>query len=117
MGERRVGFPTLYACGVVKKCHGMYFIQIHGAGRLYPAPLPNNLFSIEDGLLHYDVQVERNQPDIDMPEEDDEVEGQGEGPEQEAQPQNPYATYDNIYALKGTIGNNHNFSINIRGTS
>jgi hypothetical protein len=39
---------------------------------------------MEDGRLHYDVQVEQNQPDVDVPEEDDEVEEQEEGPRQEA---------------------------------
>jgi hypothetical protein len=48
-----------------------------------------------------------------VPEEDDEVEEQGEGPQKEAQPQNPYTMYDDIYALEGTIDNIHNISINL----
>ena len=93
MGERRVGFSTLNACGMVSKRNGRYFVHIPGAGRLYPTPLPNNLFSLENGVLHYDAQVEQHQPHVEVPEEEDEVEPQEEGPEQEQQPRNPYTTY------------------------
>ena len=51
---------------------GQYFVHIAGAGRLYPTPLPNNLFSIEEGCLLYDVQVEQDQPEEEVPEEDEE---------------------------------------------
>jgi hypothetical protein len=67
--------------------------HISGARRLYPTLLPNNLFSIEEGCLHFDVEVEQDQPHDQEPEDDDEVEEQGGGPGKEAQPQNPYATY------------------------
>ena len=30
LGERRIGFTTLNACGMVKKRQGRYFIHIHG---------------------------------------------------------------------------------------
>ena len=52
-----------------------------------------------------------------MPEEDDEVEQQQEGPEQEQQPHNPYTTYDDMYALGGTIENMNNLAINLRDTT
>ena len=81
MGERRVGFSTLNACGMVRRCHGRYFVHIPRAGRLYPAPLPNNLFSIENVVLHYDAKVEQHHPHVEVPEEDDEVEQQEEGHE------------------------------------
>jgi hypothetical protein len=42
-----------------------------------------NLFSMDDGRLHYDVHVEHNHPDVDVPKED-EMEEQAEGPRQEA---------------------------------
>ena len=99
---------------MIKKRQGRYFIHIPGAGRLYPAPLPNHLFSIEDGCLHYDAWVEQYQPHVEVPGEDDEVEEQGGGPEQEEQPHNPYTTYDDIYSLGGTIDNMHNLAINLR---
>ena len=54
-----------------------------GTGRLYPTPLPTDLFSLENGILHYDAQVEQHQPNVEVPEEEDEVEQQEEGPEQE----------------------------------
>ena len=66
--ERRVGFSTLRACGMIKKHTVRYFVQIPGAGRLYPTPLPNNLFSLENGVLHYDVQVEQHQPQVELSE-------------------------------------------------
>jgi hypothetical protein len=67
--------------------------------------------------MHYDVQVEQNQPNAEMPEKDDEVEEEGRGTKKEEQPQNPYAMYDDIYALAGPIDSMHNLSINLRYTS
>jgi hypothetical protein len=64
--------------------------------------------------LHYDVQVEQDQPHDQDPEDDGEVEEQGGGPEQQAQPQNPYATYEDVYMLGGAIDN---LSINLRDTT
>ena len=107
MGERHVGFSTLNACGMVSKRSGRYFVRIPGAGRLYPAPLPTNLFSLENGVLHYDAQVEQHQPNVKVPEEEDEVEPQREGPEQEQQPRNPFTTYDNLMELGGRVENMH----------
>ena len=103
---------------MVKRRTGRYFVHIPGARRLYLAPLPNNLFSIDNGILHYDAHVEQYQPHIEVPEEDDEVEQQQEeGPEQEQQPHNPYTTYDDMYMLGGTIENMNNLDINLRDTS
>ena len=45
MGERRVGFSTLSACGMVSKRTGRYFVHIPGVGRLCPTPLSNDTFS------------------------------------------------------------------------
>jgi hypothetical protein len=55
IGERRLGFCTLNACQMITKHNGCFIVHIPGAGRTYPAPIPNNLFSIEDGCLHYDA--------------------------------------------------------------
>ena len=52
LGERRVGFSTLEACGMLTRRGGVYYLHIVGARRLYPIPLPNGLFSIEEGLLY-----------------------------------------------------------------
>ena len=67
LGERRVGFSTLRACGMIKKRTGRYFVQIPRAERLYLTHLPNNLFSLENGVLHYNVQVEQHQPHVEVP--------------------------------------------------
>ena len=53
LGERRVGFSTLKACKMLTRRGGVYYVHIAGAGRLYPAPLPHGLFSIEEGRLLY----------------------------------------------------------------
>ena len=71
LGERRVGFSTLRACKMLTRRGGAYYVHIAGAGRLYPAPLPHGLFSIEEGRLLYDVQVEQHQPEEEIPEKDE----------------------------------------------
>ena len=100
---------------MISKNHGRYFFDIPGEDHLIPDPLPNGLFSIEDGRLRYDAQVEANLPQQEIPVgggEDEEVE-QG-GPEQDVQPPNYYTTFEDIYALKGNIQNMNNLSINLR---
>ena len=61
-GSRHLGFATLNACGMIRKINGGYYFNIPGADHLIASPLPNGLFSIEDGCLHYDAQVEANLP-------------------------------------------------------
>ena len=61
-GPRRLSFATLNACGMVKKINGSYYFNIPGADHLIAAPLPNGIFSIENGRLHYDAQVEAELP-------------------------------------------------------
>ena len=55
LGETRVGFSSLRACGMLTRRGGVYYLHIAGAGRIYPAPLPNGLLSIEEGRLLYDL--------------------------------------------------------------
>jgi hypothetical protein len=47
---------------VVRKINGRYYLNIPGADHLIAAPLPNDLFSIENGHLHYDAQAEASLP-------------------------------------------------------
>lgn len=54
-GPHRLGFTTLNACGMVRKINGGFYFSIPRADHLIAAPLPNGLFSIEDGHLHYDA--------------------------------------------------------------
>jgi hypothetical protein len=68
-GPRHLGFTTLNACGMVRKMNGRYYFIIPGADHLIAAPLPNGLFSIEAGILHYDAQVEENLPQQMNPKE------------------------------------------------
>ena len=51
-GKRVVGITTLRATGMITQQQGRIFIRIPGVGELFPTPMPN-LFSIEDGVLHY----------------------------------------------------------------
>jgi hypothetical protein len=78
-GEHLLGFRTLRSCHMVSKVNGRYVVQIPGAERTHPGPIPHYLFSIKDGRLHYDVQVEQDHPEEqddkgEAPEHDDEVE-------------------------------------------
>ena len=66
LGETRVGFSTLRACGMLTRRGGSYYLHIAGAGRIYPAPMPNGLLSIEEARLLYDVQVEKHQPEEEI---------------------------------------------------
>jgi hypothetical protein len=54
--ERRVFYTTLQAVSMIYKKQGSFFIHIPGARRLFPAPLFDNLFSLENGQFHYVVQ-------------------------------------------------------------
>jgi hypothetical protein len=74
-----LGFRTLRCCHMVSKVNGRYVVHIPRAEHTYPTPVPHYLFSIEDGWLHYDAQVEQDHPeeqddDEEVPEHDDEVE-------------------------------------------
>jgi hypothetical protein len=61
-GKRLLGFHTLRSCHMVSMVNGRYIVHIPVAERTYPAPVPHYLFSIEDGRLHYDAQVEKTTP-------------------------------------------------------
>ena len=43
---------------MLRKRHNDFYVHIPGAGRLFPMPLPANLFSLEEGILHYVSQIE-----------------------------------------------------------
>ena len=55
-GERRVSLNLLRHAGMTIRREGRVFVCIPGTRLLVPTPIPNNLFSIEDGCLHYVVQ-------------------------------------------------------------
>jgi hypothetical protein len=64
---------------MVSRVNGRYIVHIPIAEHTYPAPIPHYLFSIKDGRLHYDAQVEQDHPEEqddkgEVPEHDDEVE-------------------------------------------
>ena len=104
--ERRVGFSTLKACGMLTRRGGVYYLHIAGAGHLYPAPLPNGLFSIEEGRLLYDLQVEKHQPEEEILDEDEDQEDE--------QPPTRFATYQDFQELGGTEERMQNLSLNLR---
>jgi hypothetical protein len=70
-GPPRLGFTNLNGRGMVRKMNGRYYFNIPGADHLIASPLPNGVFSIEDGRLHYDAHVEAN-----LPQQNDEPEGE-----------------------------------------
>jgi hypothetical protein len=77
--ERLLGLRTLRSCHMVSRVNGRYIVHIPIAEHTYPAPIPHYLFTIEDGRLHYDAQVEQDHPEEqddkgEVPEHDDEVE-------------------------------------------
>jgi hypothetical protein len=103
---------------MVRKINGGYYFNIPRADHLIVSPLPNGLFSIEDGRLHYDAWVEANLPQQqNEPEGEEEVEEENQGPKQEHQPQNDFTTYENIYALEGSIEHMSSLAINFRDTT
>ena len=69
-GKRFVGTTTLRATCMITNQQGSIFIRIPGVAKLFPTPMPH-LFSIENGVLHYVGQ-----------EEEEEVEPEGEYPEE-----------------------------------
>jgi hypothetical protein len=86
--------------------------------RVIAAPLPNGLFSIEDGCLHYNAQVEASLPQQqNEPEGEEEVEQEHAGPEREQQPLHDFTTYQDMYALEGSIENLSNLAINLQDTT
>ena len=113
LGERRVGFSNLKACGMLTRRGGVYYLNIVGAGRLYPAPLPNGLFSIKEGCLLYDLQVEKHQPEEKILDEDQYQEEEQEVPHQEEQPSTRFATYQDFQELGGTMERMHSLSLNL----
>jgi hypothetical protein len=117
LGERRVGFSTLKACKMLTRRGGVYYVHIAGARRLYPAPLPHGLFSIEEGRLLYDVQVEQHQPEEEIPEEDEDQEEEQGVPEQEEQPPSQFVSYQDFHALGGTIEGMHNLALSLQATT
>ena len=76
--------------------------------------MPNGLFSIEEGCLLYDLQVEQHQPEEEVSEEDEDQEEEQEVPYQEEQPQTRFATYQDFQGLGGTVERMHKLSLNLR---
>jgi hypothetical protein len=117
-GPRHLGFTTLNACGMVRKIDGRFYFNIPGDDHLIAAPLPNGLFSTEDGRLHYNAQVEASlSQQQNEPEGEEEVRQEHAGPEQEQQPLHDFTTYKDMYALEESIENLSNLAINLRDTT
>ena len=91
----------LRACGILTRRGGVYYLHIAGAGCPYPAPRPNGLFSIDEGCVLYDLQVEQHQPEEVISEEDEDQEEEQEAPYQEEQPPNRFTTYQDFQELGG----------------
>lgn len=61
-GNQRVSLLVLRSVGMIVTKNGRIFIHIPGVRHLLPTPMPN-MFSIEDGILHYNAQVEDEDED------------------------------------------------------
>ena len=101
---------------MVSRINGIICVHLPGAEHAYLVHVPYYLFSIEDGRLHYDAQVEHDHPleeeDKEESEQDDEVEKEeGECPKQDEQPR--YTMYHNILDLGGNIDNMNNLANNL----
>ena len=92
---------------------GVYYLDIAGDGGLYPAPLPNGIFSIEEGHLLYDLHVEQHQPEEEISDEDEDQEEEQEVPYQEEQPSTGFTTYQDFQELGGTVERMHSLSLNL----
>lgn len=85
-GNQRITFSVLRNAGMVVTKNERIYIRIPGVGHLLPTTMPNVL-SIENGILHYNVQVQDEEvdPDAEMPEDVEDEKGE---PEAEVQPEN-----------------------------
>ena len=48
-----ISYKTLRVVGMLRKRRNVFYVHIPGSRRLFPMPLPANLFSSEEGNLHY----------------------------------------------------------------
>ena len=82
---------------------------------LFPSPMPN-LFSIEDGVLHYVGQEEEDEvePEGEYPEEPN---VEAEIPEEEAYVPPQYTTYQDLHELGDHINDISNLATNLCNTS
>ena len=82
---------------MITQQQGRKFIRIPGVAELFPTPM-SNLFSIEDGVLHYAGQEEDEEvePEGEHPEEPD-VEAEDPGEEAYVPPQ--YTTYQDLHDI------------------
>ena len=111
---------------MLRKRHNVFYVHIPGAGRLFPMPLPANLFSLEEGILHYVPQIEHQRfvPEHkEEADEEDEVEEEEEHEEDEDTPEQAvplpqqYTTYNNIYSLGGSIDTMNDLANSMNATT
>ena len=72
---------------MLRKRHNDFFVHIPGSGCLFPIPLPANLFSLEEGRLHYVPQIEHEVFKPEHGEEKEEMEQEEEIQEEEDEPE------------------------------
>ena len=113
-GERVVGTTTLRATGMITQQQGMTFIRIPGVAEPFPTPMPN-LFSIEDGVLHY-VGQEKEEEVEPIGEHPEEPDMEAKIPEEEAYVPPQYATYQDLHDLGDHINDISNLATNLRNT-
>ena len=103
--------------------HNDFFVHIPGSGRLFPILLPANLFSLEEGRLHYVPQIEHEAFEPKHEDKEYEVEQEEENQEEEEEPEHEvpqpqqYATYNNIYSLWGSIDTMYDLANSMNATT
>ena len=114
-GERVVGTTTFRAISMITQQQGRTFIRIPGVAELFPTPMPN-LFSIEDGVLHF-VEWEEEEEVGPEGEHLEEPDVEEEDPEEEAHVPPQYTTYKDLHDLGDHINDISNLATNLRNTS
>ena len=110
---------------MLHKRRNVFYVHIPGSRRLFPMPLPANLFSLEEGNLHYVPQIEHQAfaPEHKVEaDEEDEVEEEEEHeeedePEHEVPLPHQYAMYNNIYSLGGSIDTMNDLANSMNATT
>lgn len=117
-GNRHVSLSILRSAGMIITRNGRIFIRIRRVRHLLLTPMPN-MFSIEDGILHYNAhgEDEDEDPEVEMPED---VEVEEDEPEEAVQRKNneegdgPYATYTDVHDLGDSLSDMSDLSNALR---
>ena len=100
---------------MITQRQGRIFIRIPGVAELFLTPMPN-LFSIENGVLHYVGQEEEEEVETEG-EYPEEPNIEAEIPEEEVYIPLQYTTYQDLHELGDHINDINNLPTNLRDAS